>query len=128
MFFHLIFYIFSKIVISWKKFLKNSRNYPWKPQKFQKTEFREKWKCWATNLSSLNGIDEYIPGRPTKNNHMHQRHYRLHLICRGLKGTGYESWTVECKSAKLWGEMVKELSDGVIELWQHYSNALTPLS
>ena len=44
-----------------------------------------------------------------------------------IKGTGYECRRVECKSAKLWGEMVKELSDGVTEtkilqkLWKKYS-------
>ena len=32
-----------------------------------------------------------------------------------FKGTGYKCRRVECKSAKLWGEMVKELSDGVTE-------------
>ena len=34
---------------------------------------------------------------------------------RLLKGTGSECRRVECKSAKLWGEMVKELSDRVTE-------------
>ena len=32
-----------------------------------------------------------------------------------IKGTGWECRRVECKSAKLWGEMVKELLDGVTE-------------
>ena len=32
-----------------------------------------------------------------------------------LKGTGEECRRVECKSTKLRGEMVKELSDGVTE-------------
>ena len=32
-----------------------------------------------------------------------------------IKGTGEECRRVECKSAQLWGEMVKELSDGVTE-------------
>ena len=46
---------------------------------------------------------------------------------RFFKGTGYECRRVEWKNAKLWGEMVKELSDGVAEtqilqkLWKKYS-------
>ena len=32
-----------------------------------------------------------------------------------LKVLGKECRRVECKSAKLWGEMVKEFSDGVTE-------------
>ena len=37
------------------------------------------------------------------------------LLKLPFKGTGYECRRVECKSARLWGEMVKELSDGVTE-------------
>ena len=32
-----------------------------------------------------------------------------------IKGTGKECRRVECKSAKLGGEMIKELSDGITE-------------
>ena len=39
--------------------------------------------------------------------------FRIALI--KLKGTGWECRRVECESAKLWGEIVKELSDGVTE-------------
>ena len=38
-----------------------------------------------------------------------------YTVCMMFIGTGLECRRVECKSAKLWGEMVKELSDGVTE-------------
>ena len=39
----------------------------------------------------------------------------LYTFKLGKKSAGSACRRVECKSAKLWGEMVKELSDGITE-------------